>query len=85
MPRRKTHEEFLDEVNYLYGDEYTVLGTYETSGTKLEIQHNTDTCGLIFEKRPNDFLNGSCCTNCSKKRHIEFRQKWEALRKASQI
>lgn len=59
-----THEEFIRKVFDLVGDDYEVLGVYESSSTKIEMKHK---CGHIYYVRPNSFLRGSRCPECSKK------------------
>ena len=73
-----THEQFLQQVYDLVGDEYTVLSKYESTNKKVEIKHNT--CGLVFLMTPNHFKNGNRCPKCSKKSKRksniqEFKQK----------
>ena len=41
MGKRKTHEEFVKEVELLVGDEYTVLGQYTNNKNKILMRHNT--------------------------------------------
>ena len=61
----KTHEVFVDEVKALVGEEFTVLGTYTKSQTKLQIRH--EKCGSVLEMTPNRFLSGDRCKICSGK------------------
>lgn len=73
MGRKKTHEEFAEEVCDLVGNEYKVLDKYLYSRTKIKIKH--DTCGYIYHVTPNKFLTGRRCPKCSglmKKTHEEF-------------
>lgn len=60
--RRKTNEEFLEEVYDLVKEEYTVLTKYELSSKKLTMRHNL--CGKEYQVRPNIFLKGSRCPYC---------------------
>jgi len=60
---KKTTEQFKQEVFDLVGDEYTVLGKYANSGTKIKIEHNI--CGYEYEVNPNNFLRGARCPKCS--------------------
>jgi hypothetical protein len=62
MPRKKTHEEFCNDVEKLVGDEYSVIGTYHLSSTKLEMKHNK--CNAIYDVRPSEFLRGGRCPEC---------------------
>lgn len=63
----KTHDEFVKEVYNLVGNEYTVVGNYINSKTKILMKHNL--CGNEWHVLPNDFLKGSRCPQkkCSKR------------------
>lgn len=67
---KKTHEEFVGEVYKLVGDEYTVLGKYENSSTKIWMRHNNTECqNHEYEVTPNGFSScGSRCPKCVGKR-----------------
>ena len=39
MPKKKTHDEYIKEVYNVFGDEYTILGEYVNSNTKIKIKH----------------------------------------------
>jgi len=60
---RKTTEEFKNEVYNLVGNDYAVLGEYDTKSTKIKFQHS---CGNIFEMTPHNFLHGQRCPVCSR-------------------
>ena len=38
--RKRTHDQFVKEVFDLVGNEYTVLGQYTNTDTKILIKHN---------------------------------------------
>jgi hypothetical protein len=59
---KKTHEEFINEVNDLVSDEYKVLGKYVNTNTKIKIKHNK--CGYEYDVTPASFLFGKRCSNC---------------------
>ena len=63
MPRKKTHEEFLQDVKDKYGDQYEILGTYDGNKKKIEILHKE--CNTLFSITQNEFLrkrgNGCRC------------------------
>lgn len=65
--RKKTHEEFVSEVHSLVGDEFAVLGRYESKKEKVKIRHNDENCNYYsFSVTPNDFLSkGTRCPKCS--------------------
>lgn len=60
--RAKTHEQFIEEVKALVGDEYTVLGKYKAAISKITMKHNT--CGCTYEVTPHSFLRGTRCRPC---------------------
>lgn len=63
LSRRKTQEEFINEVYDLVGDEYTVLGEYQKYSEKLLLKHNN--CGYEWMVTPNSFLSGHRCPKCA--------------------
>lgn len=67
MGKKKTQEEFENEIYQLVGNEYTILGEYKNTNTKILIRHNFDTCeNHMFEMRPADFLNNNQrCPRCN--------------------
>lgn len=83
MPKRKTHEQFLQEVYNLVGNEYTVLGKYKGAhikGTRkkasIKMRHNK--CGNTWFPKVSNFLyDRSRCPVCNGTRkplktHKEF-------------
>ena len=63
MPKKKTFEEFKEEVYELVKDEYTLLSTkYVNNKTKVKMKHNK--CGYEYEVAPNKFLVGRRCPKC---------------------
>ena len=57
----KTTMQFKEEVFDLVGDEYSIVGEYINSHTKINIKHNV--CGQVFQMDPVHFLRGQRCTN----------------------
>ena len=51
----KTQQEYEDEIYKLVGDEYTVLGKYVNTHTKILMLHND--CNGEWEVEPNSFLS----------------------------
>lgn len=74
MGRQKTHEEFVEEVYKLVGDEYTIIGKYINAKTKILMRHNI--CGYEWYNNLCNFLSGTRCPECAKnnkrKTHEEF-------------
>lgn len=66
--RRKNHDDFIKQVNNLYGDEYTVLKDYELYSEPVLIRHNSKLCdNHEFHRSPTNFLQGSACPICLKR------------------
>lgn len=62
--QRKTHEEFLNDVYKLVGNEYKVLSNYTNQYNKVKLLHTK--CNNIYEVSPKCFLKGTRCPYCSK-------------------
>lgn len=60
---KKTHEQFLQEVDTLGKGEYTLLGKYKNSRTKIKVKHKT--CGNEYYLRPDHFVRGARCPECA--------------------
>lgn len=70
---KKSHEQYVQEVYGKVGEEYTVVGNYVNSFTKIDIRHNT--CGKTNSIFPPNILKGSRCRHCFgkiKKTHEEY-------------
>lgn len=68
MSRRKTIEEFKQEVYNLVGNDYTLKSnTYVNAHTKLLMEHNK--CGRVYSVSPHNFLAGKRCPYCSANHH----------------
>ncbi|MGG1639861.1 hypothetical protein ACIFQM_00920 [Paenibacillus sp. NRS-1782] len=64
LKQRTSHEEFLASVAEQGIGEYTVLGQYKNSKTKILMRH--DECGHEYRVTPNDFSKGARCPICRK-------------------
>lgn len=75
MPQRKTDEEFQREVHEKNGVNYTVIGHYVNTHTKIKIKH--EVCGQIFEVTPASFLryHGTC--PCLRSNHLKTNEEFE--------
>lgn len=62
MPRKKTHEEFVAQVEDVSKGEYKVIGTYTYANDNIEMYHTE--CGNNFFIRANNFLQGKRCPAC---------------------
>lgn len=63
MTKRKTDEEFKQEVFSLVKDEYVFLDTYVNKRTKIRVKHNV--CGNVYDVKPNNFIRGRRCPYCN--------------------
>lgn len=63
MSRRKTQAEFEQQVKDIFGDEYSVVGTYINSSHRVAIRHNK--CGAVNMMFPSNVLRGATCIKCS--------------------
>lgn len=61
---RLTHEQYCKKVKDLFGDEYTIVGKYIRSHSKIKMRHNI--CGREFEQQPANFLTYKSCPLCAK-------------------
>ena len=80
MPKRKTHEKYIEEIFNLVGNEYSVLGQYVNSTTKIKFKHNI--CGNEYETRAGSFLSGRRCPYCygtHKKTTEQFQKELDEL------
>lgn len=66
MAKKKTNEEFIEEVRQVVGDEYTFLEEYKNAKTKILCKHNIETCGHEWHTTANKFLQGRRCPQCSR-------------------
>lgn len=63
MTKKKTHEEFIEQLNKIHGEgEYIPLDEYKDSKTKMRIRHNQ--CGYEWRVIPSNILRGSKCPKC---------------------
>lgn len=63
---KKTHEQFILEVERLFGDKVKVLSRYTTSQNKVLIYYKD--CGHTEYKLPSKLLMGHLCIKCRNKR-----------------
>lgn len=66
---KRTQESFEDDIFNLVRDEYTVLGRYVNTMTKIKMRHNSETCeNFTWDVKPHHFVNSdSRCPKCAKK------------------
>lgn len=61
-----TTDEFIEKVESLVRDEYTVIGEYSTALSEIKFRHNNEGCNFHkFSMRPNNFISqGQRCPSC---------------------
>lgn len=65
--KKKTNNQFLEEVFNLVGNEYEVLDEYKNAKNKVLIKHND--CGYEWTILPNNFIKGKRCPKCAGNAH----------------
>lgn len=67
-----SHEDYVKKIYELTQDEYTVLGKYKNSSTKIKMRHNCKSCNnYIYMVKPNDFITGYRCPKCGGTKKLE--------------
>ena len=77
---RKTHEQFIAEVDYAVGDEYSILSQYLGQNEYVKIKHNV--CGHIYDVKPKGFLRKDKpqrCQKCANSRNNDGNRKTTPL------
>jgi len=64
--QRKSHKDFVKDSFKIWGYEYSVLGEYLNTKTKILVKHNK--CKNSWDVNPADFLSGHGCPFCDGKR-----------------
>ena len=63
--RKKTNEEFLEQIKNISGEDYSFLEEYKGTDTKIKVKHNKCPDKYIYMVRPADFLKGRRCPKCA--------------------
>lgn len=66
---KRNTEDFKKEVFNLYGDEYEVVGEYQSTNKPLLMRHKV--CGKTFERIPREFKQGVLCPTCRRPNYFE--------------
>jgi rubrerythrin len=61
--RKKTHEEFVREVEEKYPNKFTILEKYK--GNKIKILVKCNKCGYEWKITPNKLLQDRGCPKCA--------------------
>jgi uncharacterized protein YkuJ len=71
MPKKKTNQEFINEVFSLVGNEFTPLEDYKGSNIKIKFYHHK--CENEILVRPKEFIhNGVRCSNCANNKKLSI-------------
>lgn len=63
--KRKSHEQFIQDVQDVHGIEYTILSRYSGSKGKVLVRHNSDICNSReYEVEADSLLSGRGCREC---------------------
>ena len=68
MSKRKTHSEFIEEMNEINKD-IEILGQYINNATKLKARCKID--NYVWDVRPTQLLRGGKCPQCNKKKQTK--------------
>lgn len=60
---KKTHNQFVQEVFNIVGNEYEILSIYVNSDTKISMKHSK--CGYQWDIIADAFLRGNRCPRCN--------------------
>lgn len=67
MGRRKTHDEFIEDVYKVWEDEITVISEYKGTLNKVKVRHNSELCGgHEYEVRASSLLSLDGCPRCKR-------------------
>ncbi|MBO3398508.1 hypothetical protein JJB71_13265 [Clostridium perfringens] len=74
MAKKKTHEEFIRELNKVHGEDiYIPLEDYKGANTKIKVKHNQ--CGHEWNVAPSSLLRGIGCPKCGSRKSNKKRTK----------
>lgn len=70
MPRKKTHEEFVKEIETLYPNRYSFLTKYNGLRKLMKVKRNS--CNHILEVYPSNLYYDSDCPICTKNKNKQL-------------
>lgn len=74
MPRKKTHEEFVQDIEIMYPNKYDFLSEYTVRLGKIKIKYNK--CGHIDTVNISSVYEGCDCKECKKNEFQESFKNW---------
>lgn len=63
MPKKKTHEEYQNDIRELFGEEYEVVSQYTGSKKPVTLYHKT--CGYTWTAKPAGIRLTNGCPKCT--------------------
>jgi len=72
--RRKTHDEFVNEIKDMYDNDYEILSEYKNDFTKVRVRHNK--CGHKYKVTPSNILRYRRCPKCMSSKGEKFINRW---------
>ena len=78
MPKRKTHNEFVDELSKILPN-IEVQDEYINSNTKIYVKCKN--CGNSYYALPSNLLKGYNCKQCYLKSKFKTKEEYEQLQK----
>lgn len=60
--KRKSHEQFLNEINKKYPNQFEIISKYSTRESVIEVKHVI--CGNVFKIKASNLLNSGSCSVC---------------------
>lgn len=76
VARKKTQEEFIEDVEKKFGEEYVILGEY--TGASSEVLVRRSICRHEYKIKPNHLLSGSKCKKCPSKTRRKSHEEYVA-------
>ena len=70
MPRKKTHEEFVKEIETLYPDRYCFLTEYDGLRKPMMVKRNN--CNHVLKVYPSNLYYDSDCPECTKNKNRQL-------------
>lgn len=71
MVKKKTHDEFILDIEELVGNEYTVISAYNGRNNKVTMRHNV--CNNEYDVKPSSFYRGYRCGKCARNEKLTLK------------
>jgi len=67
---KKNTNDFIEEIQAMYNNEYSLLSEYEGANKKVKMVHNI--CNNFYEVTPSNFLRGRKCPYCARENSYAY-------------